>query len=257
MNTPAHPDDPKHIAGCSVCQASARQEAAELGIDLYRVWSRVAAEAWAPATSTVERWAGQLLRSPGLARALVTTPSLVLSWIGATAVVLFVGIIATRSTGTPWVQLVAPALAAAGIGYAYGPGIDPAFELSRSMAISDRLVLIVRALAVFGLNAIFGVIASVFASSATGVTLTWLAPMTAVSALALAIATWSHSPAVGVAGAFAVWSIVVLGSEVGAGDAGAALGVALIPVYAICAVACVVAALAATSGNRERTTAWG
>ena len=70
-----------------------------------------------------------MLRSPGLARALVTTPSLVLSWILASVVVLAAGVIATASTDTPWVALLAPALAGIGIAYAYGPGIDPAFEL--------------------------------------------------------------------------------------------------------------------------------
>jgi hypothetical protein len=125
------------------------------------------------------------------------------------------------------------------------------------MAISDRMVLIVRACAVFGLNALFGLVASLLASSATGITLSWLAPMTAVSALALAIATWTQSPAIGVAGALGVWSIVVLGGQAGAGDAAAALAVGLIPVYAVCAVACLVAALAATSGRRERTARWG
>ena len=56
--------------------------------------------------------------------------------------------------------LLAPAVAAAGIAYAYGPGIDPAWELSWSMAVSDRMVLLVRAVAVFGLNAVLGLAAS-------------------------------------------------------------------------------------------------
>ena len=100
MNTTPHPDDPKHIASCLICQANARQEAGELGINLYRVWSTVEAEIWSPEVSPIEHWTRRLLRSPGLARALVTTPSLFLSWIGASAFVVLIGIIATRDSGT-------------------------------------------------------------------------------------------------------------------------------------------------------------
>lgn len=256
MNTAAHPDDPKHLAVCPVCQANARQEAGELGIDLYRVWTRVAAEVWSPERGHLENWAARALRSPGLARALVTTPSLLLSWLGASIVVLLIGIAATHSSGTPWVQLLAPILAAAGIAYAYGPGIDPAFELSRSLPISDRMVLLVRALAVFGVNAGLGILASLLAGSATGVTFGWLAPMTAISALALAVAVTSHSPAIGAGAALAVWSVVVLAGRVGAGEADAALALALAPVYLLCAAGCAAVALVVTAGKRERMSAW-
>ena len=110
----------------------------------------MAAQVWRRRPGPAERLAGRLLRSPGLARALVTTPSLLLGWVIATAMVLVAGVVATLGTGTPFVALLAPAVAAAGIAYAYGPGIDPAWELSQSMAVSDRMVLLVRALAVFG-----------------------------------------------------------------------------------------------------------
>jgi hypothetical protein len=128
--------------------------------DLGRVWLGVAAQVWRRHPGPVERAAGRLLRSPGLARALVTTPSLLAGWLIATVVVLIAGAFATLGTGTPYVPLLAPAVAGAGIAYAYGPGIDPAWELSRSMAVSDRMVLLVRAVAVFALNAALGLAAS-------------------------------------------------------------------------------------------------
>ena len=106
--------------------------------------------------------------------------------------------------------LLAPAVAAAGIAYAYGPGIDPAWELSQSMAVSDRMVLLVRALAVFGLNAALGLAASAASGAAAAVTFGWLVPMTAVCALALAAATLARSANVGVAAGLAGWAITVL-----------------------------------------------
>lgn len=250
-----HPDDPMHVAGCADCQT--RASLAGLDIDLDRVWRGVSAEVWAPPVGWLERLAGSLLGSPGLARALVTTPSLVLSWLVATVAVLAVGMVVTRSTGLPLVALLAPALAGAGIAYAYGPGVDPAFELSQSMAVSDRMVLLVRAVAVFGLNAALGLIASLITAGAAGLTLGWLAPMAAVSALALAAATLARSANVGVVVGLGGWCIVVLGTAISTRDlATAALQVSLMPGYLATTMMCLVLALYATTATRREERPW-
>jgi hypothetical protein len=186
-------------------------------VDLGRVWLRVAAEVWRREPGWLERLAGRLLRSRGLARALLTTPALLLPWLIASVVVLGAGAAAAASTGQPLVALMAPVVAAAGIAYAYGPGIDPAWELSCSMAVSDRMVLLVRALAVFALNAALGLAASAASGAAAAVTFGWLVPMTAVCALALAAATVARSGNVGVAAGLAAWMITVLSGEAAAG----------------------------------------
>jgi hypothetical protein len=192
-------------------------------VDLTRVWTGVAAEVWRRRPGPAERLAARALRSPGLARALVTTPSLLLGWVIATLVVLAAGAAATLGTGTPYVALFAPAVAGAGIAYAYGPGLDPAWELSQSTAVSDRMVLLVRALAVFGLNAAAGLAASGVSGSAAAVTFGWLVPMTAVCALALAAATVSRSANVGVAAGMSGWAITVLAGQAAGGRLTAAI----------------------------------
>jgi hypothetical protein len=196
-------------------QMGGRREAgpAPGDVDLDRVWLGVAAQVWLRRPGPAERAAGRLLRSPGLARALVTTPSLLVGWVIATVVVLLAGAGVTIGTGTPWVALLAPAVAAAGIVYAYGPGIDRSWELSQSMAVSDRMVLLVRALAVFGLNAVLGVAASAASGAAAAVTFGWLVPMTAVCALALAVATATRSPNMGAAAGMAGWLIALLSAQ--------------------------------------------
>jgi hypothetical protein len=206
-------------------------------VDLDRVWVGVAAQVWRRHPGPVERAAARLLRSPGLARALMTTPSLVLGWVLATTIVLIAGVGVTLGTGAPWVGLLAPALAAAGIAYAYGPGIDPAWELSQSMAVSDRMVLLVRAVAVFGLNAALGMAASAASGSAAAVTFGWLVPMTAVSALALATATVTRSPNVGVAAGLTAWVIAVLAGQAAEGQFSAAFtdSVFVVPYLALAA----------------------
>jgi hypothetical protein len=192
-------------------------------VDLDRVWTGVAAQVWLRRPGRIERLAARLLRSPGLARALVVTPSLLIGWVIATAVVLLAGMAATLGTHTPYVALFDPAVAAAGIAYAYGPGIDPAWELSQSMAVSDRMVLLARALAVFGLNAVLGLLASAASGAVVAVTFGWLVPMTAVCALALAAATLARSANAGVAAGISGWVITVLAGKAIAGPVTAAV----------------------------------
>ena len=187
-------------------------------VDLGRVWLQLAAEVWRREPGRLERVAARLLRSPGLARALVTTPSLLLGWVTTTVLVLGVGALAGRETGTPYVALLAPAIAAGAIAYAYGPGTDPAWELTCSMAVSDRMVLLVRALTVFALNALLGLAASIGSGVADAVTFGWLVPMTAVCLLALAVATLARSANAGVLVGLAGWALAVLIGQSAAGQ---------------------------------------
>ena len=220
-------------------------------VDLDRVWLGVAAQVWQRRPGPLERVAARLLRSPGLARALVITPSLLLGWVIATMIVLLAGVGVTLGTGMPWVGLIAPAVAAAGIAYAYGPGVDPAWELSQSMAISDRMVLLVRALAVFGLNAAFGLAASAASGAAAAVTFGWLVPMTAVCALALAAATVTRSANVGVAAGAAGWVIAILAGNAADGRFTAAItDSAFVIPYLVLAVCCGAIVLLATRKPR-------
>jgi hypothetical protein len=222
-------------------------------VDLGRVWLRVAAQVWRREPGWLERLAGRLLRSPGLARALLTTPSLLLPWLIASVVVFAAGAAAAASTGQPVVALMAPVVAAAGIAYAYGPGIDPAWELSCSMAVSDRMVLLVRALAVFALNAALGLAASAATGAAAAVTFGWLVPMTAVCALALAAATVARSANVGVAAGLTAWMITVLSGEAAAGRLAVVVAESsLVLPYLVFAVVCCAIAWYATRIPRGR-----
>jgi hypothetical protein len=218
-------------------------------VDLGRVWISVAAQVWRRQPGWLERTAGRLLRSPGLARALLTTPSLLLPWLLTSIVVLAAGAAATTDSGQPLVALLAPAVAAAAIAYSYGPGIDPAWELACSMAVSDRMVLLARAVAVFAVNAALGLAASAVSASgaAAAVTFGWLIPMTAVCAFALAVATVTRSASAGAAAGVAAWLITVLSGRVASGYFGTAVTdtVLFLPYLAIGA-GCAVVVLHAT-----------
>jgi len=216
------------------------------GVDLGRVWTGVAAEVWRRRPGRLERTAARLLRSPGLARALVTTPSLLLPWLIATVVVFGVGALVSLGPGEPLVWLVAPAVAAVGIAFAYGPGIDPAWELSSSCAVSDRMVLLTRAVVVFALNAVLGLLASAASGAAAALTFGWLIPMTAVCALALAAAVAAKSAVVGAAAGVGAWVITVLAGQTASGRLTASVTnahayLAYLAVAACCAAAVIYA----------------
>lgn len=218
-------------------------------VDLSRVWISVAAQVWRRQPGWLERTAARLLRSPGLARALLTTPSLLLPWLIASVVVLAAGAAATLGSGQPVAALLAPAVAAAAIAYSYGPGVDPAWELSCSMAVSDRMVLLARSLAVFAVNAVLGLAASAASASgaAAAVTFGWLVPMTAVCAFALAVATVARSASAGAAAGVAAWLIVVLSGRVASGHFAAAVtDAALFLPYLAIGAGCAAVALFAT-----------
>jgi hypothetical protein len=204
------------------------------GIDLGRVWTGVAAEIWRRHLGPAERMATRLLRSPGLARALLTTPSLMLPWLISTAVVFAVGGLITFTGGQSLVWLLGPGIAAVGISYAYGPGADPAWELSCSTPVSERMVLLVRAVSVFAVNAFLGLVVSgiTYAGTSPGaradaatvaITVAWLLPMTAVCALTLAVAVAVRSAAAGASAGVLAWMAMVFTSSSASGHLTAAV----------------------------------
>lgn len=220
-------------------------------VDLDRVWVNVATEVWRREPGAVERAAGRLLRSPGLARALLTTPSLLLPWLVSSVVVFGAGAVVHVGAGEPLVWLLAPVIGAIGIAYAYGPGLDPAWELAASCAVSDRLVLLVRAVAVFGVNAVLGLVASAASPSVAALTFAWLIPMTAVCALTLAVAVIVRNAAVGAAAGVLSWLVVVFGATMNGGDlATAVTDAALYVPYLLAAACCAVVTVFATKLQR-------
>jgi hypothetical protein len=221
------------------------------GVDLDRVWTGVAAEVWRRRPGRIERTAARLLRSPGLARALITTPSLLLPWLISTVVVFGVGALVNLGPGESLVWLIAPAVAAVGIAFAYGPGIDPAWELSSSCAVPDRMVLLTRAVAVFALNAVLGLLASAASGAAAALTFGWLIPMTAVCALALAVAVATRSASVGACAGVAAWVITVLAGQTASGHLTASVtsGYAYLP-YLVVAAGCAAIVTYATRPQR-------
>ncbi len=238
------------------------EEMHQLDVDLNGVWSGVIGEIWSMPASRVERIAASALRSPALARALVTTPSLILSWILASAAVFAIGAFVANATEAPIVPLLAPAVAGVAVAFAYGAGADPTYEISRTMPTSARMILLLRVSVVFLTNAILGVAASLAVPSLGDVTMLWLLPMVAMSLLGLAVAVVSHSATIGGGAALAVWCAIVLINEMRNDDfAGAVSGATLerfAPTYLLTMVVslCLIAWMSGDGSKRRELAGW-
>ena len=113
------------------------------------------------------------------------------------------------------------------------------------------MVLLTRALTIFGLNAALGLAASAVSGAAAALTFGWLVPMTAVCALALAVATMTRSAIVGVAAGVAGWVITVLSGAAASGQLTTAVtDSALFLPYLAFAACCGAVALYATRITR-------
>jgi hypothetical protein len=238
------------------------------GVDLNRVWTAVAAEVWRRHPGPVERLAARLLRSPGLARSLVTTPSLLLPWLISTVVVFGLGGLVNLLGGRPLTWVLAPGVAAIGIAYAYGPAVDSAWELGCSMPVTDRMVLLVRAVAVFAVNAFLGIVVSLAsysaargslgptstaASEAAAITIAWLLPMTAICALTLAVAVATRSANVGAGTGVLAWAATVFASRTLTGYFTGAVTDASTYLPYLGVAACAVLATAYATRSQRRT----
>ncbi len=122
-----------------------------------------------------------------------------------------------------------------GIAYAYGPGVDPTWELSCSMPVSERMILLARAVSVFAVNAFVGLTVSAITyevashgarpvnAAAVAVTVAWLLPMTAICALTLAVAVAVRSASAGAFAGVLAWAATVLASDSASGQFTAAV----------------------------------
>lgn len=148
----------------------------------------------------------------------------------ASALLLLLGFAVTLfgRGGGSLLALVAPAVAAAGVAFLYGPA-DPPLELALATPTSPRLVLLARLTLVFGFDLLLTLAASALVAAVglapgglEALVLHWLGPMLMLSALSLCVSLRA-GPAAGVGVAMGLWAaLVALGPGVD-GAAGTAL----------------------------------
>lgn len=203
------PDEVReHVAACGPCAAAL---AALSRLDLDYAWEGIEAELDAPARSFIERLLTAVGLEPSVGRFAALTPSLRPAWLMANASVLAVAV-AAMLVGGPTelspVLAVAPVVAAVLVAFAYGPAVDPSYEVVAATPLSPITALLVRLTLVLFVNSVLVGVAQAVAGGGRG-TLAWLLPMAGVALLATVVAVRSQ-PIVGAAAGVFTWSFVVL-----------------------------------------------
>ena len=212
-----------HLAACRVCQRAAGDL-----VDPERLaatWQGVVEVIDQPRQTRVER----LLRRFGIAdhtaRLVAATPALTVPWLASLAMVLgFVAASAhVRPVGTFWFLLLAPLVPLAGVATAFGPGLDPTYEVGVAAPLRGIRLLLWRAVAVLVASLVVSLPAALALPGLGLRAVAWVLPALAVTVAGLAassVARPTHA-AVGVGG---VWTLLALGAEVVSAHPFAAFG---------------------------------
>jgi hypothetical protein len=179
-----------HLTSCAACRLRARALVDPARLRRLRAVLIDAVDL--PRAGVAERLLVRLGVAGHTARLLAATPALRGSWLLAVAVALGFAVLAAWTHSGQDANLaflcVAPLLPLAGIAVAYGPGVDPTYEIGLAAPLrSFRLLL--RAAAVLGTATLLAAAASLalpqFGPRAAG----WLLPSLGLTASSLALAT--------------------------------------------------------------------
>lgn len=142
-------------------------------------------------------------------------------WL-ATALVMLLGVVVTLATYDPTTTsllpftVLAPVMAAVGVALLYDSDIRQMFELEDTTPASARLLLLARLTLVFGFNLLTGIAGSVVLAllqsdlSLWPLILSWLAPMTFLSAFAFFLSVVTTDAFFGIVVGLFVWGGHVL-----------------------------------------------
>ncbi len=183
-----------HLMSCAGCRAELADVATLADGELVNqqsVWDGVLDRVDRPTRSITERVIGVMPVRPDTAKLLATTPALRLAWLAAVVFVAAFAVAAARVEGDgPWLLLVmAPLLPIAGVATAYGPALDPTYEIGVAAPLSGLRLILLRTLAVIATTIPLLVVAALVAPGGGWVVFGWLLPSFALVAIALALST--------------------------------------------------------------------
>jgi len=113
--------------------------------------------------------------------------------------------------------IVAPLLPLAGVAAAYGPLVDPAYEISLAAPLGSFRLLVLRALAVVTVTTLIAAAAALALPGLDWTVAAWLLPSLGLTLAALGLAT-SVGPVASGALVAATWVFIVLGAWQASGD---------------------------------------
>ena len=239
-----------HILTCDLCRSRVGAQVAD--DRLTGIWSAVVDEVDAPRRS----WSERVLIAIGIpetdARLVAAAPTLHLSWLTSLAAVLIFAAWASNTTdrGITLFLILAPVVPVLAVAGAYGPRIDPTYEVSVASPYPTLRLVLLRSATVVAASGALAVVASAFVPNGH-VAAAWLLPCLALVSLALLMARWVALPIA----AFAVAATYALPLLVAFVDGRELSAVLLSPALQWTAVAVAVAALTALTADPHLRTA--
>jgi hypothetical protein len=192
-----------HLVACPACRdllaistttataSSTATATAAAAID--QIWQRLDTELDCPRPGVVE-WVLLRVGVPEhLARLLAATPTLRLSWLAAVSVTFGLGVGAdwlSRSVSASLILLaLVPLIAVAGVAAAFGPQVDPTYEIGLVAPFDTFRLMLLRASAVLTMTVLLAGVAAVAAPDMGLRTAAWLAPALLLTGLSLALSS--------------------------------------------------------------------
>ena len=185
-----------HLLACGHCRSALAGHAhADM---LVRAWAGVVDTLDAPRTGVVERGLLSLGVRDHVARLLAATPSLSLSWFAAEAIALGFAVIAANAAATNGrgdlglllFLVVAALLPVGGVAAAYGPGVDPTYEVAQSSPMRSYRLLLIRSTAVLVSTVALAAVAALALPALDWHAAAWLLPSLGLTLATLALSTW-------------------------------------------------------------------
>ncbi|MEX1102359.1 MAG: zf-HC2 domain-containing protein [Actinomycetota bacterium] len=212
-----------HLMGCEGCREAVATIVPPQRLD--RIWAGVVDTLDTPRRGVVERALVRLRVPDHVARLLAATPSLRLSWLAAEVFVLVFAVITANTASGPNEELalfvflvIGALLPVAGIAVAFGPGMDPTYEIGVAAPIrADRLLLLRAAAVLVTSIAITGCGAALLPALDAGIAAAWLLPSLGLSLAVLALGT-RFAPLTSALGVTCTWLVTAAVAAAGAGD---------------------------------------
>lgn len=185
-----------HLLTCELCRDALAPLVPALPLD--SMWRGIETALDAPRPGVVEQVLLRLGVHDHVARLLAATPSLRLSWFLAegfalgSAAFAANGAAGTHGAGVSlFLFLVLAALApVAGVAAAFGPGVDPAYEIGIASPMRSDRLLFIRASAVLCASILIGAVAALALPGMDWTVALWLVPALGLTLATLALATW-------------------------------------------------------------------
>jgi hypothetical protein len=222
----------QHLLSCTDCRNRIAAHVDRRVLDA--AWAGIQEQALAPRSSAVERLLTSLRVSETDALLVARAPSLRASWLfGLAATLTFVGLGAAwgGTRGIALFLLVAPLVPVAGVAFAYGPDIDPAYETGLATPYPASRLLLLRTVAVLVTSVPLTLAAGLVVPALSGSAVSWLLPGLAFTAVVLAASTWARPSAVAIV--LGVGWVITVGSATRGHDPAAVLTPALLATYAV------------------------